>query len=198
VPSVFLEMWHCNATGVYSGVSASGNGNSDDTSNLNTTFLRGIQPSDVNGVVQFETIFPGHYTGRATHIHILSHNVNETTIRTNGTLLGSSFTAHSSHVGQIFFDQSIISQVEETSPYNTNTQSLTTNAEDDILASEATDMDPFVEYVLLGDSVSDGILAWISIGVDPTTDSETTSAGTYYKSGGVANANSGMGAPAKL
>ncbi|KAI7083049.1 hypothetical protein KC343_g21574, partial [Hortaea werneckii] len=62
-----------------------------------------------------------------------------------------------------------------------------------ILASEAADMDPFVEYVFLGEDVSDGILAWLSIGIDPTTDEEVTSAGTYYKSGGVANENSGMG-----
>lgn len=60
VPATFVDFWHCNSTGVYSGVSASGNGNSDsDTSNLEATFLRGIQPTDVNGVVQIETIFPG-------------------------------------------------------------------------------------------------------------------------------------------
>ena len=65
VPAVFIDLWHCNSTGVYSGVSASGNGNSqNDTSNLNAKFLRGIQQTDINGVVQFETIFPGHYTGR--------------------------------------------------------------------------------------------------------------------------------------
>jgi protocatechuate 3,4-dioxygenase beta subunit len=55
--------------GVYSGVQASGNGDSSDASNLDATFLRGIQPSNDEGVVQFESIFPGHYTGRATHIH---------------------------------------------------------------------------------------------------------------------------------
>lgn len=55
--------------GVYSGVVASGNGNSNDDSNLNTTFLRGVQPSGHDGVVRFESIFPGHYTGRAIHIH---------------------------------------------------------------------------------------------------------------------------------
>lgn len=60
VPAAFVDFWHCNSTGVYSGVSASGNGDSDsDTSNLDATFLRGIQPTDVNGVVQIETIFPG-------------------------------------------------------------------------------------------------------------------------------------------
>jgi protocatechuate 3,4-dioxygenase beta subunit len=45
------------------------NGDSSDASNLDATFLRGIQPSNDEGVVQFESIFPGHYTGRATHIH---------------------------------------------------------------------------------------------------------------------------------
>lgn len=60
VPAVYMDLWHCNATGVYSGVSANGNGNSNDSSNIDATFLRGIQQTDFNGVVQFETIFPGH------------------------------------------------------------------------------------------------------------------------------------------
>lgn len=54
---------------MYSGVVANGNGNSADATNINNTFLRGIQQSDADGVVKFETLFPGHYTGRATHIH---------------------------------------------------------------------------------------------------------------------------------
>jgi hypothetical protein len=54
-------------------------------------------------------------------------------------------------------------------------------------------MDPFVEYILLGEDVSDGILAWISIGIDPTADSEISSAGTNYEDGGEANSNGGMG-----
>jgi protocatechuate 3,4-dioxygenase beta subunit len=70
VPQAFLEMWHCNATGVYSGVVAQGNGaGEDDKSNLQNTALRGIQQSDENGVVVFQTIFPGHYTGRAVSTH---------------------------------------------------------------------------------------------------------------------------------
>lgn len=64
VPAVYMDLWHCNSTGVYSGVSASGNGNSNDTSNLDATFLRGIVQTDINGVAQYETIVPGHYTGR--------------------------------------------------------------------------------------------------------------------------------------
>ncbi|KAF7586028.1 hypothetical protein BBP40_009662, partial [Aspergillus hancockii] len=69
VPQVYLDFWHCNATGVYSGVVASGNGNTNDESNLDTTFLRGLQKTNEDGIVQFQTIFPGHYTSRATHIH---------------------------------------------------------------------------------------------------------------------------------
>jgi hypothetical protein len=131
----------------------------------------------------------------ATHIHILAHNANETLVRTNGTLLESNATTHSSHVGQIFFDQDLISLIEATAPYNTNTQEITLNADDQILSEEAADMDPFVEWVQLSDDITDGIMAWISIGIDPTADSEVLSAATIYKDGGVANENSmgGMG-----
>lgn len=59
---------------MYSGVVANGNGNSADATNINNTFLRGIQQSDDDGVVKFETLFPGHYTGRATHIHGIHHS----------------------------------------------------------------------------------------------------------------------------
>lgn len=31
--------------------------------------LRGIQPTTTDGVVLFDTIFPGHYIGRTPHIH---------------------------------------------------------------------------------------------------------------------------------
>lgn len=154
-----------------------------------------MQATDINGVVQFETIVPGHYTGRAPHIHILSHNTNETIVRTNGTLLEGygNFSTHASHVGQIFLDQDLIAAVSETAPYNTNTQELTLNSEDSILSEETETMDPFIQYVQISDNIEDGIMAWISLGIDPTADSEVSSAGTHYASGGVANENSGMG-----
>ena len=34
------------------------------------TFLRGVQTTDANGQVTFNTIYPGWYQGRATHIHV--------------------------------------------------------------------------------------------------------------------------------
>lgn len=59
-------------------------------------------------------------------------------------------------------------------------------------------MDPFLQYVLLGSDVSEGVLAWISIGIDSTQNYTTSAAATWTDNGGVANANSaggGMGSP---
>ena len=164
--------------------------------------------------MQFQSIFPGHYTGRATHIHgkpppphklifhpitmltspVLTHAANETKAQANNTL-NDLYTAKSSHVGQLFFDQDLISTVEKVSPYSTNTQELTTNADDSILAEEADTIDPFMEYVFLGDDVSEGIFAWISVGIDATEDTDITPAAYYTEEGGVENENSGMGGP---
>lgn len=50
-----------------------------------------------------------------------------------------------------------------------------------------------MEYVLLGDDVSDGIFAWISVGVDSTEDTGVSAAAYYTEQGGVENESSGMG-----
>lgn len=63
VDGVYVDIWHCNATGVYSGVIAAGNGASSDSNNVNNTAFRGLQRTDEMGVVRFDTIFPGHYAG---------------------------------------------------------------------------------------------------------------------------------------
>lgn len=183
VSGVYVEMWHANSTGVYSGIVAQGNGDSSDTANIDKTFLRGIQATDSDGVAQFESIFPGHYTSRATHIHIIVHA--DATVYANGTL--GAQAASSMHVGQAFFDQDLITAVEATSPYSTNTQQLTENADDSILAEEtATDgVDPMFEYTYLGDSIEDGLFAWIAFGVDTTESSTVKPAAYLYAEGGV-------------
>ncbi|KAF7555190.1 hypothetical protein G7Z17_g2355 [Cylindrodendrum hubeiense] len=192
VPNVYLEMWHCNSTGVYSGVVAGGNGDSSDQSNIDNTWLRGIQLTDEDGVAQFESLFPGHYTSRATHIHIMAH--------TNATLLANQTLGsenYASHVGQAFFDQDLITEVELLAPYNTNTQTLTTNAQDSILSEEvATEgVDPVMEYTLLGDALADGLFAWLAFGINSTRSQAVTPAVFLYAEGGVANPNSGGGGP---
>jgi protocatechuate 3,4-dioxygenase beta subunit len=131
VTNLYWDVWNCNSTGVYGGVSASAqNGNAGDTSNINKTFLRGLQPTDSEGVAQFTTIFPGHYSGRTTHIHVVAHEGG--TVLANGTYTGGKIT----HIGQLFFDQSLITQVYKTSPYTQSTTTLTTNAQDRVVATE--------------------------------------------------------------
>ncbi|KAJ0393868.1 hypothetical protein ATCC90586_004880 [Pythium insidiosum] len=182
VPQLYVDFWHCNSTGVYSGVVASGNGDSSDLSNIDTTFARGLSPTDDNGFVQFTTKFPGHYTGRVTHIHLIGNHGG--TLLPNNTYAGASV----SNVGQIFFDQDLISAVEKTAPYTANRQRLTTNAQDFILRQEAaTNFDPVMQYVYLGDRLEDGIFAWISIGVDMKVAKSVSAASTLTASGGVSN-----------
>lgn len=121
------------------------------------------------------------------HIHILAH-INATEL-SNGTISGGTI----SHVGQLFFDQDLITAVEETDPYSTNTQPLTKNVADSIFQQEAASSDPVPTYVLLGDDVSDGLFAWITVGIDPTI-SKTVSAAAYYDaSGGHEETSSGGG-----
>lgn len=163
VPQVAVDIWNCNATGVYSGVESGQAG-------LNTTFLRGIQLSDHDGVVQFETIFPGHYEGRAVHTHLLSHT--NATLMPNGTI--SVWDAPVAHIGQLFWPESLRETIEELAPYNTNTVEVTTNAEDmwSILQADES-YDPFPQFVYLGEDVSDGLFAWIQIGINASADYQT-------------------------
>ncbi|KAH7261581.1 Intradiol ring-cleavage dioxygenase [Fusarium tricinctum] len=160
-PDLWVEIWACNSTGIYSGV-ASGQ-------------------SDKDGALQFEAIFPGHYSGRAQHIHIMMYP--NATARENLTISDST----ASHVGQMYFDQDLIDAVEKFAPYNTNTQAITVNFEDAFLASGLETSDPIMQYVLLGDSVEDGILSRLSFGIDPDYATTIYAAAARYKEGGVAN-----------
>ncbi|KAI8955866.1 Intradiol ring-cleavage dioxygenase [Xylaria longipes] len=186
--NTLVDIWATNSTGIYSGVSATGQGG------LNTTHGRGIQSTDEDGVVQFDTVFPGHYTGRTPHIHLMT--TAGATLLENNTYVSDSGTP--SHIGQLFFDQDLITEVETFEPYTSNTQRLTLNSQDGIGISEATvDYDPFVDYVRLGDSLSDGLLAFLTVFVD-TTANQTSSrqaAAHYYSGGGVSTGNHGGGPP---
>ncbi|KAK7190728.1 hypothetical protein DPSP01_006661 [Paraphaeosphaeria sporulosa] len=189
VPQAYTEIWHCNSTGVYGGVVAGGNGNQEDLSNINNTALRGIQLTDDDGVVAFETLFPGHYTGRATHIHVLTHV--GATLNDNNTVTGGNIT----HVGQFFFDQALITEADKEAPYNTNTKPLTANVDDFIFAEEAANVDPVVEYVYLGDTVAEGLFGWIAFGIDTAAARNVTPAVYLTENGGVKNPNAGAGGP---
>ncbi|PDT83277.1 protocatechuate 3,4-dioxygenase [Sinorhizobium sp. BJ1] len=64
-----VEIWHADVRGVYSGEAAA-MCNADVAEARGTSFLRGRQISDANGVVSFLTVYPGWYPSRAVHIHL--------------------------------------------------------------------------------------------------------------------------------
>jgi hypothetical protein len=106
------------------------------------------------------------------------------TLLPNNTLSGGTVA----HVGQVFWDQDLIDAVEATYPYNTNTITLTTNAEDRVFADETADTEtvPVFEYVYLGDSLEDGIFGWITIAVNVSATYDPNYSFVYTESGGVA------------
>jgi protocatechuate 3,4-dioxygenase beta subunit len=66
-----VDIWHCDKDGYYSEYGGTGMQSADFTS---VHFLRGRQTTNANGLVSFTSIFPGWYSGRATHIHVHIYN----------------------------------------------------------------------------------------------------------------------------
>src|ERR1041384_6027593 len=93
-----VDVWHCDAFGVYSGVLQHG----FDT--RGQRFLRGYQISDAQGGVHFQTIYPGWYSGRTVHIHFM--------IRTKGSD-GKDYEFTS----QLFFLDALTDIVHAREPY---------------------------------------------------------------------------------
>ena len=106
-----VDVWQCDALGVYPGVG----------STSGQKFLRGYQNTDASGSAKFMTIYPGWYQGRAVHIHFK--------IRP---------TASSEFTSQLFFDDTLSTQVFAQAPYSQKgTQGITRNAADGIFQQSA-------------------------------------------------------------
>ena len=115
----FVDIWHCDAIGIYSDETSYNPGGG--TGNVVTSgqkFLRGYQITDSNGQVQFTTIYPGWYSGRTIHIHVRVRTYDGATALTNYTT-------------QVFFDDTINNTVLARTPYSNRTSARdTTNATD--------------------------------------------------------------------
>lgn len=88
--------------------------------------------------------------------------------------------------------------MEATAPYNTNTIAYTSLELDGWELEEATsDYDPFVEYVQLTDNIEDGVMGWITIALDMSSDhsANRTAAAFLYAEGGVTNPGASKGLP---
>ncbi|TQV97867.1 hypothetical protein V2A60_006416 [Cordyceps javanica] len=175
--NTYTDIWQANATGVYGGVVQEGFEDRNDPweATWGLTWLRGIQKSGVDGAVHFETIFPGHYEGRAIHIHVLTHP--NAKPLPNNTIIDD----HASHVGQMYFDQGLIDQVERVAPYNTNKQPRTSNNQDWILQEDIrAGGHPFIQVKKIGTRLEDGLIGWINFGVNGRKDKKQQPITTYH------------------
>ena len=98
LPAAHVELWQCDAAGVYSGV------NDGDPQVARQRFLRGYQLADAAGTAQFTTIYPGWYPGRTVHLHF--------TIRMRGSPGG-----HGEFTSQLYFDDALTDKVHALAPY---------------------------------------------------------------------------------
>ncbi|PGH48788.1 protocatechuate dioxygenase [Streptomyces sp. Ru87] len=149
-----VELWHCDHLGEYSGF-VGGNGHEEAD---NGTFCRGAGMTDENGQVELTTIWPGHYRGRAVHVHLRVH--------TDVTLTEDSYTGGELvHTGQLFFDPQINAQVQAAAPYTENTTPETDLDEDSVYDGGGA-ASGLVTLFALGESVTDGYAATLTLGVD--------------------------------
>jgi protocatechuate 3,4-dioxygenase beta subunit len=142
VPNAVVEIWHCDAGGVYSGFQSASQsarqngrptgppparatseksagsysiGDAEAATTDDATYLRGAQVADSQGIVQFTTVYPGWYAGRTTHIHCKVHLDKKTVLTT-----------------QLYFEDTVTQQVYGSAPYSGHTGRDTTNTNDSI------------------------------------------------------------------
>lgn len=92
-----VDLWHCDARGIYSGTREAARHPAGDA------FLRGYQLSDGNGVVRFATVYPGAYPGRAVHLHF------KVRARQGSRLL--------EFASQLYFDDILTDRIHAQAPY---------------------------------------------------------------------------------
>jgi len=126
VANASVDIWHTDVNGVYSalaGFCANGDPNAPSQN-----FLRGVQSTDSDGWAYFDTIFPGWYPSRTTHIHA--------TIRVGTTAMVTT---------QFYFLDRINKHIYKNHPlYIHRPNPGTTNTTDNILGGSMTRMMPYI------------------------------------------------------
>jgi protocatechuate 3,4-dioxygenase beta subunit len=121
LPGAQVDIWHCDARGVYSDV------DDRDSNTRGEQFLRGYQISDERGVVRFTTIYPGWYRGRAVHIHFK--------VRVKaGSRVTDEFTS------QLYFPDELTDRVHLQEPYAAHKGQRLVNSRDMIFREGATQL----------------------------------------------------------
>jgi protocatechuate 3,4-dioxygenase beta subunit len=175
VKGAAVEIWHCDAWGYYSGYTTANPGGSapaesEDGSTANdSTYLRGYQVANANGVVKFETIFPGWYTPRTCHIHVKVHTGGE---KEDGTYEGGTVN----YTGQLFFDDTVAEEIFALEPYARHSGSYTTLDNDMVYDGGGASSGLLTLKAVHKADPSKGYKGSLTFAIDP--DAENTGAGS--------------------
>jgi protocatechuate 3,4-dioxygenase beta subunit len=106
IKNAVVDIWHADASGIYSGFGAGA---------ASRTFMRGIQRTSSKGLALFRTVYPGWYQGRTVHIHVKVH--------VGGNVV---------HTGQLYFPDKVTDAVYRKSPYSKRPNRAVRNIDDSI------------------------------------------------------------------
>lgn len=146
-----VDIWHANGSGVYSDESSQ--------ATLGETYLRGVQFTSKHGHVAFSTIYPGHYSGRTTHIHAKVHISSH---EKHNKLVGG----HVSHTGQMFPPDAVNATVYQLSPYRGETAAVITHASDSVWSGQH-GSESRLKITMAGSRLRKGLIGTIVLGVNP-------------------------------
>lgn len=175
-----VDVWHCDAAGVYSGYDGETPGFPGPPPGAPPSgefgpapsprhgpppvkpaadnplrFLRGVQLTGADGVAAFRTIVPGWYVGRAVHIHLKAH--------TGGRALRGRYAGgHVCHTGQFGFADEFYAPISVLPPYARHPAPRTLLRQDGILGANG----PVLRLAPLGDEPGEGYLGTIRCAVD--------------------------------
>jgi len=182
IPNAALDIWHCDASGVYSGYTAfnpggpgfgggPGGGPPKHSPTDDKVFLRGVQLSNAGGVVEFTTIYPGHYMGRVNHIHMKVHVGGSASTAPSPASGGSAALpeysgGHVAHTGQMFFPEDISKFVTATHPYADHKVHRTT-LEEDMVFNRQNGAAAIAKLTPINSTqFSDGYIATLTVAID--------------------------------
>lgn len=140
-----VKVWHTNVRGSYSGDTPNNASCISDEEARLKHYFRGVQTTTADGIVYFDTCFPGWYPGRAIHIHF--------TVSVGGRSVTS----------QVFFDQDLIDGIFRDHPdYAQFGAPDTPNARDGVSGSD------LASLILQAARMPDGaMLAWRDLVIAP-------------------------------
>ncbi|WP_410876106.1 3,4-dioxygenase subunit beta [Nocardia sp. A7] len=144
-----VYVWQCDAAGLYSMYSE---GAEDET------YLRGIKATDADGNATFQTIVPGCYTGRWTHIHFEIYPDVDSATNVENAIATS----------QLAFPQEMVDAIYQLDTYPGSAQNLAQigSIENDGIFSDGYDLQM---GTYSGDATT-GYVGSLAVAIDATTE----------------------------